>query len=138
MAVLAIAVLLSATLFIMLHFARKTVKEEALRKAEQTLDGTVQQIDNILLSVEQSAGNIYWDLLFHLRESERMETYCRTVVETNPHIVGCAISFEPYYFKAHGDYFQIYVHRVDSSGLKVSDSPIIQPSTFGNLPYPQL
>ena len=137
MAVLAIAVLLSAALFIMLHFARKTVKEEALRKAEQTLDGTVQQIDNILLSVEQSAGNIYWDMLFHLRESERMETYCRTVVETNPHIVGCAISFEPYYFKAHGEYFQIYVHRVDSSGLKVSDSPIIQPSTFGNLPYPQ-
>ena len=81
----------------MLHFARKIVKEEALLKAEKTLEGTVQQIDNILLSVEQSAGNIYWDLLLHLGESERMETYCRKVVETNPHIVGCAISFEPFY-----------------------------------------
>lgn len=136
MAVLAIAVLLSAALFIMLHFARKIVKEEALLKAEKTLEGTVQQIDNILLSVEQSAGNIYWDLLLHLGESERMETYCRKVVETNPHIVGCAISFEPFYYKGYGKYFQIYVHRVDSVGLKVSDSPIIQASTFGNLPYP--
>ena len=137
MAVLAIAVLLSAALFTMLHYARKTVKEEALQKADQTLEGTVRQIDNILLSVEQSAGNIYWDMLFHLDQPERMELYSRKVVETNPNIVGCAVAFEPYYYKAHGEYFISYVHRVDSSGLKVSDSPIIQPSTFGNVPYPK-
>ena len=137
MAVLAIAVLLSAALFIMLHFARKTVKEEALQKAEQTLEGTVQQIDNILLSVEQSAGNIYWDMLFHMNQPERVELYCRKVVETNPNVVGCAIAFEPYYHQAYGEYFINYVHRVDSNGVKVSDSPIIQPSTFGNVPYLQ-
>jgi len=137
MAVLAIAVLLSAALFTMLHYARKTVKEEALQKADQTLEGTVRQIDNILLSVEQSAGNIYWDMLSHLDQPERMELYSRKVVETNPNIVGCAVAFEPYYYKAYGEYFMSYVHRVDSSGLKVSDSPIIQPSTFGNVPYPK-
>ena len=137
MAVLAIATLLSAALFIMLHFVRKTVKEEALQKANQTLEGTVRQIDNILLSAEQSAGNIYWDMLFHLNQPERMQLYSRKVVETNPNIVGCAIAFEPYYYKEHGEYFITYVHRTDSSGLKVSDSPVIQPSTFGNLPYLQ-
>lgn len=105
MAVLAIAVLLSAALFTMLHYARKTVKEEALQKADQTLEGTVRQIDNILLSVEQSAGNIYWDMLSHLDQPERMELYSRKVVETNPNIVGCAI-LNPIILRRMGNIFK--------------------------------
>ena len=57
-----VAALLAVALFAMLHFSRKTVREEAILKAEQTLDGTVEHIDEVLLSVEQSTGNMYYNM----------------------------------------------------------------------------
>ena len=68
MVVCEIALLLFVALAVMFYFARQTLKAEAMRNAEQTLESTVQHIDNILLSVEQATGNIYYDLLQHLDE----------------------------------------------------------------------
>ena len=61
--------LLAVTLGILGYFSHKTLKQEALHNAEQTLEGTMQHIDNILLSVEQATGNIYYDLIEHLNDS---------------------------------------------------------------------
>ena len=135
MVVFSTALLLSVALFIMFRYARKAMREEALQKAEQTLEATVQHIDNVLLSVEQSAGNVYADMLNHLNQPERMFVYSRKLVETNAHIAGCAIAFDPYYYKDRGQYFMAYVHRTSTDGLHTTDSPIIQSETFGNVPY---
>lgn len=137
------ALLLLAAQLVMLHYARKEVKEEALLKAKQSLEGTVQNIDNILLSVEQTAGNIYWNMLAHLGDPDGMFTYSRKVVETNPYVDGCAIAMEPYYYKDRGQYFMAYVHLSretatasdNDKALATSDSPIIQAETFGDCPY---
>ena len=48
----ALAILLIVALVIMFFFSRKVVKEEALSDAAQTLDATVNRIDNVLLNVE--------------------------------------------------------------------------------------
>lgn len=130
-----IAILLSVALFIMLRYSRQAVKEEAMKNVEQTLDAATEQIDNILLNVEQTTGNVYWDILRHLDEPDRMFTYSRKIVETNPHIIGCAIAFEPYFYKEKGKYFMAYVHRSGTGELSTTDSPIIQDSIFGNRPY---
>ena len=92
MVVSAIAALLLLALAVMFMFSRRAVKEEALQNASQTLDGTVQQIDNILLSVEQATGNMYYTLHPNLDRSDMMATYSRKLVESNPYIVGCAIA----------------------------------------------
>lgn len=135
MVVLSIAFLLMVSLLVMLYYSRKAVKEEALHKAEQALEGTVQHIDNVLLGVEQTAGNIYWDMLLHLNEPDKMFTYCRKIVENNPNIAGCCISFEPYFYANWGEYFMAYVYRTESGELVTTDNPIIQAETFGNRPY---
>ena len=62
MVVLAVALLLGIALFVMFSFSRKALRQEALEKAGQTLTATVQHTDNVLLSVEQASGNIYWDM----------------------------------------------------------------------------
>ena len=95
MVVFAIALLLSLSLAIIFFFSRRVLKEEALENAAQTLEGTVQHIDNILLSVEQSVGNVYWDMLGHIDNPERLQVYRRKMVECNPYIVGCDIALEP-------------------------------------------
>ena len=93
--------LLAVTLGILAYFSHMALRQEALRNAEQTLEGTVQDIDNILLGVEQSTGNIYYDLLEHLDDPERMYTYSRELVASNPNINGCAICFKPGFFPGH-------------------------------------
>ena len=44
-------------------FAHQALKDEAMHNAQQMLSGTVQQVDNILVNVEQSTDFVYQDLL---------------------------------------------------------------------------
>lgn len=135
MVVFAIAMLLMAAVCIMLRYARLIIKEETIKEAEQTLETTVQHIDNILLGVEQAAGNIYFQTIYHLDDPDRMFFYCQKLLESNPNIAGCAIAFEPYYYQQRGKYFMAYVHRAANDSTITSDAPIIQSTIFGNKPY---
>lgn len=134
MVVGAIAFLLLASLGVMFYFSRKTVKEEALQYAEQTLEGTVKHIDNIMLSVEQATGNMYFYVLPHLNEPEHLDDYCCKLVEANPYIVGCAIAMEPNYYPGR-EYFMAYCHRSGNSPVTNKESELIRTDTFGNRPY---
>lgn len=113
--VFAIALLLTSALVVMFHFSRESLRDEAMKDAEYTLEATSLHIDNILLSVEQTSGNYYWDLMRHLDQPERMEDYCRELVLSNRYIVGCAIAFKPYYYPAH-EHFMAYVRRKVEGG----------------------
>ena len=124
--------LLALSLGLIFYFSHKALKHEALLDAEQTLEATVQDIDNILLSVEQATGNIYYDLLNHVNDSSRMYTYCRELVEGNPNIVGCAIAYKPGYFPGK-DLFMVYVHR---RGFSIDvKSDLVTTDKFTNRPY---
>ena len=124
--------LLAVTLGILAWFSHKALRQEALRNAEQTLEGTVQDIDNILLSVEQSTGNIYFDLIEHLDDPDRMYTYSRKLVESNVNILGCAIAFKPGYYPGK-DLFMVYVYRKTSA--KDGKSELVTTDHFTNRPY---
>ena len=65
-------VLLLLTLGVLTYYSHKVLNEEAHRDANLMLDATVQGIDNILLSVEQATGNVYYDVLEHLDDKQRM------------------------------------------------------------------
>jgi methyl-accepting chemotaxis protein/sigma-B regulation protein RsbU (phosphoserine phosphatase) len=123
--------LLLLSLTVLLFFSRQALKDEAFRNAEETLDGTVQHVDNILLSVEQTAYNIYEDLQCHLDEPDRMSIYCREAVENNPYVVGCAVAFAPNYYANH-DLYMTYVHK-NASGQN-RDSLIVS-DHYGSRPY---
>ena len=95
MVVLAMAFLLIASMAVMFYHSRKAVEEEAIQKALQSLEGATRCIDNVLLSVEQTTGNAFFSMLPHLKDREKMFTYSRMLVETNPYVAGCAIAFKP-------------------------------------------
>lgn len=137
MVVCAIAVLLTTALAVMYYFSRQALREEAMLDAAHTLESTALHIDNILLSVEQAAGNTYWDMVRHLDQPDCMETYCRELVAANRYVVGCAVAFKPHFF--HGrEKFMAYVKRKVNGGqmeeeyydsLVTSDSYLSQPYT---------
>ena len=122
-----LVLLLLLSLAVLFYFSRQALKEEAKRDAEQTLEGTVQQIDNILMSVEQTAYNVYQDVALHLDQPDRMFTYCREMVECNPYVGGCAIAMKPGYYPDR-ELFMAYVHKNKGDSLVTSQS-------FGTVPY---
>ena len=129
-----IALLLLVSLAVLFYLSRQTLREKAMRNAEQTLEVTVQNIDNVLLSVEQSAGNVYWEVIRHLDQPESMLTYSRRLVECNPYIVGCAIVFKPYYYPGR-ELFMAYIHRKSHATAPYAPSDLIQQDTFTKRPY---
>lgn len=131
MVVCEIVLLLLVSLAVLLYFSRQTLKEEARLDAELTLEGTVQHIDNILQSVEQTTVNICQDLQGHLDQPDRMFTYSRKVVETNPYITGCAIVFKPNYYPDR-ELFMAYVHR---DGVTLGNDSLVTAEKFGSKPY---
>ena len=90
----ALATLLLLALSVMFYFSRKAVKEEALRNAQQTMESMIFRIDNILLSVEQASGNIYWKIFNNLNNPEKVEKYTKKLVEVNPYITDCEIVWD--------------------------------------------
>lgn len=92
MAVSAMAVLLIASLVVMLVYSRKKVKEETFARVTLTLDAAVQNIDNILLSVEQSTGNVYYSLPSRINNPEALELYRRKLIDSNPYVADCTIA----------------------------------------------
>ena len=93
MAVLAMAVLLIVSLVVILEYSRKKVKEETLARVDLTLDATMKNIDNILLSVEQTAGNVYYSMAPHLGDPKAIDYYRRKLIKSNPYVADCTILF---------------------------------------------
>lgn len=124
--------LLLVSMGVLYFFSRNALKEQALLDVEQTLEGTIQDVDNILLNVEQSAGNFYCDLQGHLDKPEEMHIYCRELLKINPNIIGCAIAFKPDYYPGR-KLFMTYVHRKNYSTDK--KAKLVTTDTFTGKPY---
>lgn len=127
--ILEIVLLLVVSLGVLFFFTRKALVEESKMDAEQRLEATVQHVDNILVTIEQSTGNIYYRLLDNLDKPELMSSFCRHLVESNPNIDGCTIAFAPNYYPDR-ELFMTYVHR-----KKYNSSELISSDNAVNLPY---
>ena len=126
--------LLVVSLAVMMYFSLHAIRQEAMLDAEQTLAGTVQNIDNILLSIEQTSDNVYHEMLEHINQPELMEEYCRRTVESNPYIAGCAIVFKPNFYQDR-ELFMAYMRRGESNGVAYANSHVERDDMFGDTPY---
>ena len=88
----ALSLLLLVSLFIMLYFSRKAMKEDALTKASYSLEQAMTNVDNILLSVEVATGNTYCNIL--VKSSDDIQMYGKKIVESSPYISNCIIALE--------------------------------------------
>jgi methyl-accepting chemotaxis protein/sigma-B regulation protein RsbU (phosphoserine phosphatase) len=129
--VIEIVMLLLVSLGGLFYFSRQALVEESKMDAEQCLEGTIQQVDNVMMTIEQTAGNIYYSLLDHLDQPEIMNTYCLRLVESNPNILGCVIAFQPNYFPGQ-ERFLRYVHR-----KKYNSPETLMSEETPNINYPQ-
>ena len=102
------SLVLLAALGFMFSQSKKSVRQEAINRAEEVLDNTVQRVTNILDRVEVATNNTDWLPVRHLDAPDSMFVYSRRILVNNPELNGCSISFEPYYFPGRGKYFSAY------------------------------
>jgi sigma-B regulation protein RsbU (phosphoserine phosphatase) len=97
-----------AAMGVFFNESRMAVQRIAIRNATLILDNTIQYVDNILTKVKVATDNTDWLITRHLDAPDSMFVYSRRILENNPDLNGCSISFEPFYFKEKGQYFSAY------------------------------
>ena len=108
MAAILAGVVFFAALSFMFVQARNAVKREALEHATQALDNTAERVNTIITGVEVASANLFWQVTRQLDHPDSILAYSRVFMENNPHIQGCSVAFEPYYYKKAGRYFSAY------------------------------
>ena len=117
LAVLLASAVFFAALAFMFDQAREAVKREAMERATQILDNTVQRVDNILSNAETATANTLWQVKRQLHQKDSMAVYAKAFMESNPFMQACSIAFEPYFFKQQGRYFSMYVGKEEDGSL---------------------
>lgn len=137
-------VLLGVTLFyvaavvVMFRFSHQAIEAEALEKAGQALDGTVQRIENRMAAVEVASRNMLWNVERHLDNPDGMASYCIEFLENNPGVEGCAIALDPAFCQNFGGLFMVYAYRSekhDGDILLTNNPKALEPDLFGSAPY---
>ena len=85
------------------HFVRQTATEQAT----QILNNTAQGIMGLMGQVEVATDNSEW-LVIRKQHPDSIMSFSRRILELNPDVDGCSISFEPNYFPDQGKYFSVY------------------------------
>ena len=88
--------------------SRRAIRQEAINHATQVLDNTAARVNTILTKVKVATDNTDWLITRHLDAPDSMFVYSRRILQNNPDLNGCSISFEPFYFKNKGHYFSAY------------------------------
>ena len=87
----ALSLLLLVSLLIMLFVSHKVMKSDALNRASYSLEQAMTNIDNILLSVEETTGNTYFNFLL---DNQKLQSHCREIEAANPYIKKCIIALD--------------------------------------------
>jgi len=88
--------------------SRDTIRQEAIKTANQVLDNTVLRTNYILEDVESLADNLEWLIYKDIDNPDAMLELSRNIVLNNTFLNGCSISFEPDFYPQKGKYFSAY------------------------------
>jgi signal transduction histidine kinase len=106
------AIIFMITIGIIFFRSRHFVRQAATEQATQTLNNTAQGIMGLMDQVEVATDNSSWLVVRKLQPDSIMK-FSRWILELNPDVYGCSISFEPNFFADQGKYFSVYSTNED-------------------------
>ena len=95
------------TIGIIFFRSRHFVRQTAIEQNTQILNNTAQNIMGLMGQVEVATNNSAW-LVIRKPQPDSITSFSRRILELNPDVYGCSISFEPNFFSDQGKYFSIY------------------------------
>ena len=86
------------------------------------LDYKVKSVEQTLTEVYTATVNTVPDIEDNLHRPDRMQSIMKRIVELNPHVRSCGISFRENYYPQKGRWFCPYAHRQDSDSIVVTQT----------------
>ena len=100
------------------EFAREFVKDEETRLYQSYLNASNQSINLMLSDVRVSTTNRVEEIQDHLGEPARLKEIMRRIVESNPCIRSCGLSFVADYYPKNSTWSRPYAIRPDSGSVE--------------------
>ena len=98
--------------------ANHLVKDEESNLYESYLREANLAVSRVLSEVQVSTSNHVSEIQDHLGEPDRLADIMRRIVETNPRVRSCGLSFVDNYFPKKGRWFCPYAVRPDSGAVE--------------------
>ena len=112
-----LAVFVIITLVVTLISSSAVLKGSA-ENAKSRMEIANQHITSVLGAVEVAVANTIPEVEHSLSDPDKIYDVVRRLLELNPHIIGSAVAFEPYYYPSKGEQFSPYAYRaIDDSVL---------------------
>ena len=102
-----VAAIFMITIGFLFFRSRMSVRQVAIEQTSQMLENTAHHLEGVLIDVEVATNNTDWIVLKNLRP-DTIFSLSRQILEQNPSLNGCSISFEPYFFEKEGKFFSAY------------------------------
>jgi sigma-B regulation protein RsbU (phosphoserine phosphatase) len=102
---------LEATSLVQYFYSRKTIYEEANRRAEDLLEATNLKITDVLVEVEAAVRNNVWPVRKTINIPDSLWSLACRIVDSNPSVSGTAFAFMENYFPDRGRLFAPYAFR---------------------------
>lgn len=109
-------ILLSTISFLIFRYhANRSLERNAHEKIQNMAERADLRVTALLNSVEKIPENMQWIITDYINIPDSLFNITRKIVQNNTEIFGCAIAFEPYYFKSKGHYFAPYSYMKGDS-----------------------
>ena len=89
---------------------------------DRQLEYKAKSVENTLTEVYVATINTVPDIADNLHRPDRMQGIMKRIVELNPHIRSCGISFRENYYPQKGRWFCPYAQRRDSDSIVVAQT----------------
>ena len=96
--------------------SRQYIRQEATKRANSTLNTTMQRVRNYMSAVETATNSTAW-LVEENFTPDSLMSISRRIVRLNRHVNGCSITAEPDMFPQYGRYFSAYTIRSNDTIL---------------------
>lgn len=113
--IIVVGIVFIATLSVSFYFSYKTVESSAMKNAEVTMAKTTLEMERLLSGISKMVDNIKLVVEDGNLPADTVYLLVRQIVANNTDIAGCAVAFEPYYFKDKGYYFSPFAYRQGDS-----------------------
>lgn len=97
------------------HFLDDVANSQTRRVCENSLMAMKEKTRRQLSDVYVAVNNQVHEVEEHMDNLDELSKVLKRFVELNPQIYGSAVAFEPYYFKQHGKWMELYA-MIDSTG----------------------
>ena len=116
---LAVLAVLVVVLCVSFWVCYQTVKSESHTRYVGIMNLTTEKIAKTICGMEMNAMNEFDEVEKHLDSPESVIHALESKTSLNPEVRGYFAAFEPNYFPQEGQWFEPYVHHVDSGAFEV-------------------